>query len=181
MATPPAAPLPQAQGEVAQPGRLRSVPPPPEARAKTEARPGTESSVSVMQRSVSAPAPRSADALFSSGVTEFAAQRYEPAIDDLRTFLAQHPDDGRVPDARFLLADAYRAQGRHAEAGAEFEAFLRQYPKHPRAPIALYRQGEIQLLLGEKSGCNTLRDALNRYPDVREAATARETLAARCP
>ena len=181
MAAPPAAPLPQAQGQVAQPGRLQSVPPPPEARAKTETRPGTESSVSVMQRSVSAPAPRSADALFSSGVTEFAAQRYEPAIDDLRAFLAQHPDDGRVPDARFLLADAYRAQGRYAEAGAEFEAFLRQYPKHPRAPTALYRQGEIQLLLGEKSGCKTLRDALNRYPDVREAATARETLAARCP
>jgi len=134
-----------------------------------------------MQRSMSAPAPRSADALFSSGVTEFAAQRYEPAIDDLRAFLAQHPDDGRVPDARFLLADAYRAQGRYAEAGAEFEAFLRQYPKHPRAPTALYRQGEIQLLLGENSGCKTLRDALNRYPDVREAATARETLAARCP
>jgi len=121
------------------------------------------------------------DDLYSSAVTKFAAQRYEPAIDDLRAFLAQHPDDGRAPDARFLLADAYRAQGRYAEAGAEFETFLRQYPEHRRAPVALYRQGEIRLLLGDQSGCSILRDALNRYPEVREAAAARETLSARCP
>jgi tol-pal system protein YbgF len=134
-----------------------------------------------MQRSISVPARRSADDLFSSAVTEFAAQRYEPAIGDLRAFLAQHPNDGRVPDARFLLADAYRAQRRYAEASDEFEAFLRQYPTHRRAPDALYRHGEIRLLLGDQSGCNILRDALNRYPDAPEAAAARETLPARCP
>jgi TolA-binding protein len=86
-----------------------------------------------------------------------------------------------VPDARFLLADAYRAQRRYAEASDEFEAFLRQYPTHRRAPDALYRHGEIRLLLGDQSGCNILRDALNRYPDAPEAAAARETLPARCP
>lgn len=123
----------------------------------------------------------SAEELFSSAVTAFAAERYDPAIADLRVFLAQHPSDGRAPDARFLLADAYRAQGRYAEAGAEFEAFLRQYPRHSRAPLALYRQGEVRILQGDQSGCNILRDAVNRYPDVPEAAAARETLSARCP
>jgi TolA-binding protein len=95
--------------------------------------------------------------------------------------LAQHPDDGRAPDARFLLGDAYRAQGQYVEAGAEFETFFRQYPRHPRAPLALYRQGEVRILRGDQAGCGILRDAVNRYPDVREAATARETLSARCP
>ena len=180
MVAPPAAALPQAQGEVAQPGRVQ-LPPPPDAPAKAESTPRPGSGMSAMERRTSTPDRRSADSRFSSAVTEFAAQRYEPAIDDLRAFLAQHPDDGRAPDARFLLADAYRAQGRYAEAGAEFETFLRQYPEHRRAPVALYRQGEIRLLLGDQSGCSILRDALNRYPEVREAATARETLSARCP
>jgi tol-pal system protein YbgF len=134
-----------------------------------------------MQRSVSAPPRRSAEELFSSAVTEFAAERYEAAIADFHAFLAQHPTDSRAPDARFLLGDAYRAQGRYAEAGAEFEAFLRQYPRHPRAPLALYRQGEVRILRGDQSGCTILRDAVSRYPDVPEAATARELLSARCP
>jgi tol-pal system protein YbgF len=181
MVAPPAVAAPQAQGDVADPGRLQSAPPLPEARAKAELTPRAESGVSAVQRRISAPAGRSADDLFSSAATEFAAQHYEAAIGDLRAFLAQHPNDARVPDARFLLADAYRAQRRYAEASAEFEAFLRQYPAHRRAPVALYRQGEIRLLLGDQSGCNILRDALNRYPDASEAATARETLAARCP
>ena len=181
LVAPPAVAVPQVQGGVADPGRLQSAPPPPEARTKAESTPRADTGVSVMQRSISVPARRSADDLFSSAVTEFAAQRYEPAIGDLRAFLAQHPNDGRVPDARFLLADAYRAQRRYAEASDEFEAFLRQYPTHRRAPDALYRHGEIRLLLGDQSGCNILRDALNRYPDAPEAAAARETLPARCP
>ena len=178
---PPAAALPQAQGEIAPPGRRQSAPSAPEDRAKAESAPRPESGASVQRRSVAAPPRRSPEELFSSAATEFAAERYEPAVADLRAFLAQHPDDGRAPDARFLLGDAYRAQGRYAEAGAEFETFLRQYPRHPRAPLALYRQGEVRILRGDQSGCGILRDAVNRYPDVREAATARETLSARCP
>jgi tol-pal system protein YbgF len=122
-----------------------------------------------------------ADEVFSSAATEFAAQKYESAIETLRAFLERYPRDGRAPDARFLLADAYRAQSRYAEASAEFDVFLRQFPDHRRAPAALYRQGEVRLLLGDQSGCSLLGNALNRYPDAREAASARETLAARCP
>jgi tetratricopeptide (TPR) repeat protein len=146
--------------DAARPGRLQPAPAPPDARA---------------------PASRSADDRLASGAAQFAAQLYQPAIDDLRAFLAQHPDDGRAPDARFLLADAYRAEGRYGEAEGELETFLRQYPRHPKAPLALYRQGEVRILRGDHSGCGILRDALNRYPDAREAVTARETLAARCP
>lgn len=181
MAAPPVAALPQPQGEIAQPGRPQPASPPPDTRVQAESAPRPESGVSAMQRSVSAPARRSAEELYSSAVTEFATERYEPAIADLRAFLVQHPNDGRAPDARFLLGDAYRAQGRYAEAGAEFEAFLRQYPRHPKAPLALYRQGEVRILQGDQSGCGILRDAASRYPDVREAAAAREMLSARCP
>jgi TolA-binding protein len=124
---------------------------------------------------------RTANDLFSEAATDFAAQRYDGAIEALRAFLAQHPRDGRAPDARFLLADAYRAQDRYADASAEFEAFLRQYPGHRMTAAALHRQGEMRILTGDQSGCSVLRDALSRYPDAREAAASRDTLAARCP
>lgn len=173
--------LPQLHGDAPGMGRPQTGPPPPEARARIEPTPRPEAGVSAMQRRAALPARRSADELLSTGVEAFAAQRYEPAIDALRDFLSQHPDDGRAPEARFLLADAYRAQGRYAVAGVEFGEFLRRYPEHPRAPIARYRRGEIQLLLGDHSGCTTLRDAVTRHPDAREAASARDMLAARCP
>ncbi len=128
-----------------------------------------------------APSARTADEIFSAAATEFAAQRYEKAIEAFRAFLARHPNDGRAPDARFLLADAYRVLGRHVEAARGFATFLRQYPEHRRAPAALYRQAESRLAAADPSGCAVLRDALNRYPEAREAPTARETLAARCP
>jgi tol-pal system protein YbgF len=122
-----------------------------------------------------------ADDLFSTAATEFAAQNYDGAIEHFGAFLVQYPKDRRAPDARFFLAEAYRAQRRYAQAGAEYDAFLSQYPGHRKAPDALYRQGETRLDLGDAAGCRILRDALNRYPGVREATTAREILAARCP
>jgi TolA-binding protein len=130
---------------------------------------------------LSAPSHGTANETFSAAATAFAAQQYESAIATLRAFLAQYASDGRAPDARFLLADAYRAQNRYAEASAEFATFLRLYPEHRRAPSALYRQGEMRLRLGDQAGCGILRDALNRHADAREAQSAREMLSARCP
>jgi tol-pal system protein YbgF len=163
------------EAETAAPRRVESQSL-PESRAKAEsATPAKkEGELSVM-------AHKTGNDLFSEAATEFAAQRYDTAIENLRAFLTQYPKDGRAPDARFLLADAYLAQGRYAEAGTEFAAFLRQYPEHRRAPAALYRQGEVRVHLGDQSGCAILRDALTRNPSAREAASARETLSARCP
>ncbi len=158
-----------------------SAPPQEGDRQKKGAATAAPSAGAAMQ---SAPAPlarRPADDLYSNGVAEYAAHRYEDAIRALRAFLAERPGDARAPDARFLLADAYRAQGRYAEASAAFDAFLGEHPDHRRAPAARYRQGEIRLILGDRSGCGILHDALQRYPDAPEAASARETLAGRCP
>jgi tol-pal system protein YbgF len=182
LVTPPAAlPTKTEAAKRAAPMPQQAAPAPPESRGEAKSTLRTDTAIPAREGALSARARRSVDDVFSAAATEFAAQDYDAAIADLRAFLAQYPNDGRTPDARFLLADAYRAQGRYAEAGTEFEAFLRQYPKDRRVPVALYRQGEMRLLRGDRSGCDTLRDALNRYPDAREAATARETLAARCP
>jgi len=122
-----------------------------------------------------------ADDLYSAAITEYARGQYDRAIESFRGFLAQHPRDPRVPDARFRLGNAYFAQQRYAEAIPEFETVVRQHPGSPHVRTALIRQGLARLAVGDPAGCQILRDAVSRYPQAAEAAQAREALATRCP
>ena len=181
----PAAPgAPPARDEAFSPAAARI-----QKAKKAEGEPSGAKLESALQAKPASPAAgkeaagssvESADDLFSAAATEYATQNYQAATEHFRVFLAQHPKDKRAPDAQFFLAEGYRAERRHAEAAVAFEAFLSQYPDHRRAPVALYRQGESRLALGDGSGCRILRDALDRYPRLREASAARETLASRC-
>jgi TolA-binding protein len=180
-APPPGAALKRAETDTATLRPLRSATNSTESRGAVGPAPPAGSGSTVTPGARSPSTDRTADEIFSAAATEFAAQQYETAIQDLQIFLAQYPDDGRAPDARFLLADSYRAERRYAEAQAGFDEFLRQYPGHRQAPAARYRQAEIRLATGDPSGCAMLRDALSRYPGVREAGSARETLSAQCP
>jgi TolA-binding protein len=136
--------------------------------------------VPAKEREAAPQAAGSAGELFSSGATAFASRDYPKAIESFRAFLAGHSTDRRIGDARFYLASAYLAVGRHAEAATEYETFLRQYPNHRQVPTALYGQGEARLLMGDQAGCQILRSALSQHPQAREAAAARDLLAARC-
>ena len=179
-AAPPPPPAKKAEPEPAAARALRSAPGPEGSGAKMESALQAKPASPAAERDVAGSPVGTADDLFSAAATEYAAQDYQAAIEHFRAFLAQYPKENRAPDAQFFQAEAYRAQHRYAEAGAAFGAFLGQYPDHRRAPVALYRQGEARLALGDASGCRFLRDALDRYPGAREAAAARETLAARC-
>jgi len=161
----PAAPTPAGS-------RLRAAPLPP-ARQEETAR-AKEGQVAT------APAV-SADELYSAGLTQYARQGYDEAVASFRAFATQHPRDARVPDARFWLADSYFAQQRYAEAIPEYEAVIGQYPASRRVPTAMLKQAQARLALGDRAGCQSLRDLIGRFPQAREAAQAREALAARCP
>jgi len=178
---PPGAAEKRAESDTATLRALRSTTGPTESRSAAQPVPPAGSSGLPTPGTRSLSTHRTADEIFSAAATEFAAQQYERAIQDLQLFLGQYPGDGRTPDARFLLADSYRAERRYAEAQAGFDAFLQQYPEHRKAPAARYRQAEIRLATGDPSGCTMLQDALSRYPEIREAGPAREMLSAQCP
>ena len=123
----------------------------------------------------------SADELYSTALKDLARQEYDRAIDGLRSFVAQHPRDARVPDARFRLAEAYFTRQRYAEAIPEYEALTREFPDSSLVPTALLRQGQARLALGDRAGCQVLGDVAGRYPRAPEATQAREVLSTRCP
>jgi len=129
---------------------------------------------------ISAPQAKPADALYVTGLTDLADGKYERAIDNFRAFLAQYPQDARVPDARLRLGEAYFGQGRYAEALREYEAVAQQFPSGPQVPTSLYLQAQARLAQGDRSGCQLLREVADLYPQAPEAASARQVLAARC-
>ena len=126
-------------------------------------------------------AARTPDALYSAALTELAGKRYEQAISGFRAFIAQYPQDPKVPYARLALGDAQAAQGRQPEAIQEYDALLQQFPQSPLVPTAMYRQAQARLALGDPSGCPQFRDLAERFPRAPEAGLARDTLTKRCP
>ncbi len=125
--------------------------------------------------------PASADQLYSTALADLGRQRYDPAVGGLRAFIQQHPRDARIPDARMRLADAYAALQRYADAIAEYEALAREFPESPLRPAALYREAQARFAVGDRGGCQRLRELTDRYPQAAEAALARQALSARCP
>lgn len=166
---------------------------PAPSRAEPEQQPSSarEEARQLAKKAVPAEAPketgaasvptRPADELYAAALRDSARQEHDRAIAEYRAFVAQHPRDARVPDARLRLADAYSARQRYAEAAAEYESLTRDFPDSPLVPTALFRHGQARLALGEAAACGIFREALRRYPDAPEAPAARDTVAARCP
>jgi TolA-binding protein len=55
------------------------------------------------------------------------------------------PQAGPTAQALFERATAARLAGRHAEAAADLQRFLRRFPGDPRAGLAAYELGRIRL------------------------------------
>jgi tol-pal system protein YbgF len=153
-------------------GRVQR-PAPPEAPPAGSA-PSREASRKIL-------AARTPDALYSRALTDLAGKRYDPAISGFRAFIAQYPQDPKVPYARLALGDAQAARGRQQEAVQEYDALIQQFPQSPLIPAALYRQAQARLALGDQSGCTQLQDLVDRFPRASEAGQARSVLAKRCP
>lgn len=92
-------------------------------------------------------------------------------------FIAQHPNDQRVSDAHFYLADILTQQERPEDALEAFQQIQELYPTAARVPDALYRIATLQLELGNEDDAKaTLERIMNTYPDQMVAMLARDML-----
>ncbi len=92
-------------------------------------------------------------------------------------FIAEHPNDGRVPDAHFYLADILTQQDRPDDALEAFLEIQQLFPTAPRVPMALFRIAVLQEALGDTDGAKaTLERIMNTYPDAPIAMLARDKL-----
>ena len=124
--------------------------------------------------------PASADQVYRTALTDFTRQNFEQSLRGFQTFVLTFPQDSRVSDAQYWLAESYRGQGNYPQAAKEFEAFVRKYPESTKIATAQVRHGESLVLSGDKSGCAILQAARTQFPRARAGALAKDLMAQHC-
>ncbi len=66
---------------------------------------------------------------------------FEIAIKKLGEFKSRFPYSRFASEAELLIADCHFELGKFAEAGVEYEQFVKLHPKHPQLGFALFRIG----------------------------------------
>lgn len=99
------------------------------------------------------------------------------AATGFQALLQQYPNADIAPDAQFYLGEAYRADGKPAEADSAYAVVVEKYPDSQRAATALYKRA---LYVEQQGNLTAARAMLNRliqkYPRSDEAGLARDHL-----
>lgn len=96
------------------------------------------------------------------------------ALSDL---LKRFPQSQLAPDAQFLIAEAYSAEGTVSSADSAYARVVSKYADSPRAPTALYKRGVLAQTARRTTTAKRLfNELIQRYPLSDEAELARERL-----
>jgi tol-pal system protein YbgF len=69
------------------------------------------------------------------------AQRYEPAANAFKQFLASYPDSQLADNAQYWLAESYYVTDQFEEALRHFEVVIDKFPRSRKVPDALLKMG----------------------------------------
>ena len=118
-----------------------------------------------------------ADQLYGAARQQLDRGSLTSAARAFEQFIADYPDDPRVADAHFFLADILAQQGEAEEALAAFQEIQQLFPAHERVPQALYRIALLHEELGDLDEARAVLDRImNTYPDDPVSMLAREKL-----
>jgi outer membrane protein assembly factor BamD len=122
-----------------------------------------------------------ANKLYEEAERDLGRSRYDAARDQFRKIVERHPDSSLVPQARFLIGEAYYREEEWDKAAREFEAFMNLYPAHPIADLVQYRMarsyfdGMPSLERDQASTAKAVAEfqkLLRQYPESRYAPDA---------
>ena len=116
---------------------------------------------------------------YQEALDAWRADEFDVCIEKFTGFLQTWPNSGYADDAAYWLADCTYKQPDYRRAVVRFNAVVSVYPKSPKAPDALYRQGESLLKLGPKfhdAARTVFKKVRKDYPDSERAAEAAEQL-----
>lgn len=80
------------------------------------------------------------DELYQQAQDSFAQENFSTAIEQLRQFLAEYPDNEQAATAQYTLAKSYYKQADFVSALVNFERVIEIYPNHQLRP-----QAELEL------------------------------------
>jgi tol-pal system protein YbgF len=118
-----------------------------------------------------------AEEAFNTALGQFQRGQLSTARLAFQEFLRVHPDDARVPDARFYLADILAQEERLDEAIQMFLEIPSLYPTAAKAPEAYYRVGVAYIAQDNLDDARAyLRRVVESYPDSDAAVLAQARL-----
>src|SRR5260370_592101 len=124
----------------------------------------------------SGPAP-SADRLYSNGLRDITGGKYDLARSEFQDYLKYYGDTDLASNAQFYLGEIAYSQKQYAQAVAEYEKVLNNYPKSFKLAPARLKKGMALIELGQKnSAVRELREVVKRYPGTEEDRRARAKL-----
>lgn len=121
-------------------------------------------------------------AAYRSAYEAWRTDAHQACIDRFREFLQAYPSSRYADDAAYWMADCYFKQGDFQTAILRFDDVVSRHPASPKAPQALFRQGEALMRLGprySKAAEKAFERVIDEYPDstrAREAARQLELL-----
>lgn len=68
-------------------------------------------------------------------------ERWDIVASDVTEYRSRYPYSKFAAEAELLQGDAYFQSGRYPEAITVYDGFLAKFPKHAKAPFALFRNG----------------------------------------
>lgn len=114
---------------------------------------------------------------FSEALLRLREGRFEEAIPLLRNALDSSGTNIWAANLLFWMGVAHDGLGDNAGALGAYNGVVTQFPKHDRAPLALYRQGQVFIRLRDsKAAALTFRKLIAEYPKTQEASVARDRL-----
>lgn len=91
---------------------------------------------------------------------------WEDAFKIAQGFSARFPESSLVPDALYLLGNAYQKAGQYGDAIGVFDHFLALYAEHPLAPRVLFTRGYNQNLMNQPAQArDDFELFIAEYPD----------------
>ena len=90
---------------------------------------------------------------------------YAEAERAFRDFVARHPGDELVPNARFWIGETQFQRGDFQGAARTFLEVSQSYPEAPKAPESLLKLGQALARLEQRDpACSTFAEMLRKYP-----------------
>ena len=121
------------------------------------------------------------DETFQAAMDAYARQSYSAAQRGFEAFAQTYPQDERVTDAEFYVAEILAREGTEQAIEAAVQRYVQIpsiWPDHPRAPQALYAVGLLEMERDNRTGAAVYFDrVVTGYETSEWAQLARERLA----
>jgi tol-pal system protein YbgF len=103
--------------------------------------------------------------------------RYNDAVIEFRSMIAQFPNGALVDDGQYWIGEAFYVTRDFENASTAFNTVVNRYPDSQRVPEAMLKLGYVQYELGQlEQAKQTLNQVIAQYPGSRVAISAETRL-----